>query len=85
MRNTSLKNAHEVNLLGNMNYKYIFITKFVKKLRLAASKLTAFHRQYEYYWHRTDLLYEIWGYIGVNGTSIRKVAVGSRTLRMFVI
>ncbi|GED95643.1 hypothetical protein LBSP_22030 [Lentilactobacillus buchneri subsp. silagei] len=63
MRNTSLKNAHEVNLLGNMNYKYIFITKFVKKLRLAASKLTAFHRQYEYYWHRTDLLYEIWGYI----------------------
>lgn len=65
MQNTSFKDAHEVNLLGNMNYKYIFITKFVKKLRLAASKQTAFHRQYEYYWHRTDLLYEIWGYIQV--------------------
>lgn len=47
------------------NINYLFVKKLLKRILSVSDKEFSFHRQYTYYWHRTDLLYEIWGYIQV--------------------
>ena len=48
-----------------LDYRYIFFKDLNWKLKHISNFQPQFSRQYQYYWHRTDLLYEIWGYIKV--------------------
>ncbi|MEK4080451.1 DUF2357 domain-containing protein [Solibacillus sp. FSL K6-1126] len=45
---------------ADMNYRSIF--KFYKDLKINNYEINL-NREYTYYWKRTDLLYEIWGFI----------------------
>ena len=45
--------------------RYIFIKKLVNKIQHSNYHKLKFSRQYNYYWKRTELLYEIWGYLKV--------------------
>ncbi|WP_158727568.1 DUF2357 domain-containing protein [Levilactobacillus enshiensis] len=58
------KNVVDKNFLPR-NINYLFVKKLLKRVLSVSDKEFSFHRQYTYYWHRTDLLYEIWGYIQV--------------------
>lgn len=48
-----------------LDHRYIFFRELNWKLKHISNFQPHFSRQYQYYWHRTDLLYEIWGYIKV--------------------
>lgn len=48
-----------------LDHRYIFFKELNWKLKHISNFQPQFSRQYQYYWHRTDLLYEIWGYIKV--------------------
>lgn len=45
--------------------RYLFFKKLVWKIQHSSYHKPEFHRQYGYYWKRTELLYEIWGYLKV--------------------
>lgn len=56
--NTSINNAY-------LDSKYLFFRKLSWKLTHISNFKPQFDRQYQYYWRRTDLLYEIWGFLEV--------------------
>ncbi|MFT8837836.1 nuclease domain-containing protein [Liquorilactobacillus satsumensis] len=58
-------NFNNSNSSAMLNQSYLFFHELVWKLKHNSHLAISFHRQYSYYWHRTDLLYEIWGYIKV--------------------
>ncbi|MFR0543682.1 nuclease domain-containing protein [Limosilactobacillus reuteri] len=70
LNNTWLKNVKTIH--GNrgidnayLDHRYIYFRNLYWKLMHVSNFQPQFSRQYQYYWHRTDLLYEIWGYIKV--------------------
>ncbi|MBW1606072.1 nuclease domain-containing protein [Lactobacillus sp. Sy-1] len=50
---------------SNLDSRYSFIHSIYWKLEHLSYFSDKFERQYNYYWKRTDLLYEIWGYVKV--------------------
>lgn len=70
LSNTWLKDVKAVYDIGGaanayLDHRYIFFRNLQWKLLHDSNFQPRFERQYQYYWHRTDLLYEIWGYIKV--------------------
>lgn len=65
MRSVDNNQINTNTLSSFMNSDYLFVQNLVSKIKREQHRSVAFHRQYVYYWHRTDLLYEIWGYIKV--------------------
>lgn len=55
-------------LLFNNTYdnNYMYINRLIEKINhLMTDNQISFSRQYKYYYHRTDVLYEVWSYIKV--------------------
>lgn len=48
-----------------LDHRYLFFRKLVWKIRHVSYHKPKFLRQYNYYWKRTELLYELWGYLKV--------------------
>lgn len=51
--------------ISTTDRRYAFFRKLVEKIKKSSYHMPEFHRQYGYYWKRTELLYEIWGFLKV--------------------
>lgn len=63
---------HDVNCKDKLEFNdtydnnYMYINRLIKKINnLLADNEISFSRQYRYYYHRTDVLYEVWAYVKV--------------------
>lgn len=48
-----------------LDHRYLFFRKLVWNIKHISYHKPKFLRQYNYYWKRTELLYELWGYLKV--------------------
>ncbi|HJF41121.1 MAG TPA: hypothetical protein K8V91_09375, partial [[Clostridium] spiroforme] len=63
----SVNYQEQVKLTNDNIYdnNYLYINKLIRKMKSLIDKEYSFSRQYKYYYHRTDVLYEVWAYVKV--------------------